>query len=161
MNAVVVAFLACQLIVVIFIALHDWVPLGALNNLAGIREADAPATLLWTTLISTLPFAIGLIATAYYAFSRFPMWLGDFLWITYTAGVYGMLRAWWVPYLLIPDPVRAARYQVRFSKTHAFLPTRNGIRPDTLHVCFHAVLIATFVLLCILTFSVHALIVGF
>jgi hypothetical protein len=161
MYGAVVAFLACQLMVVLFIALHDWVPLGALNNLAGIREADAPSTLLWTTFISTLPFAIGLIATAYYASSRFPMWLGDCLWITYTAGVYGMLRAWWVPYLLIPDPARAARYQVRFSKTHAFLPSRNGIRPDTLHVCFHAVLIATFVLLCILTFSEHALIVGF
>ena len=76
-------------------------------------------------------------------YARLPMWLGDLLWISYVAGSYGMLRAWWVPYLLVPDADRAARYQVRFSNTHAFLPTRNGIRPDTLHVCFHAVFLAT------------------
>jgi len=58
-----------------------------------------------------------------------------------------------VPYLLIGDPVRAARYQERFAHTHAFLPTRNGIRPDTLHVCFHAVLVVLVILLCVLTFS--------
>jgi len=84
------------------------------------------------------------------------MWLGDLLWISYLAGLYGALRAWWVPYLIFADPARAARYQVRFSNTHAFLPTRNGIRPDTLHLCFHAVLLTAFILLCILTFTKHA-----
>jgi hypothetical protein len=64
-----------------------------------------------------------------------------------------MLREWWIPYLLVADPVRVARYQVRFAHTHAFLPERNGIRPDTLHVTFHIVLVATVVLLGIVTFG--------
>jgi hypothetical protein len=149
----VYAFIGCQLFVVLFIALHDWIPLGKLNNLEGIRAADTKLRLFVVTLISTLPFAIGLAASVYYAGTRFPMWLMYLLWISYGAGVYGMLRAWWIPYLLVPDPARAARYKIRFAHTHAFLPTRNGIRPDTLHVCFHTVLIVLVILLCVLTFS--------
>jgi hypothetical protein len=106
-------------------------------------------------VLSTLPYAVGLAASIYYTATRFPMWLMWLLWISYVTGLYGMLRAWWVPYLLLGDPVRAARYQSRFSQTHAFLPTRNGIRPDTLHVCFHAVFILAFILLGVLTFSGH------
>jgi hypothetical protein len=147
------AFLGCQLLVVLFIALHDWIPLGALSNLAGVRTVDTAGKRVAVTLLSTLPYAIGFAASAYYASTGFPMWLMWLLWISYGAGLYGMLRAWWVPYLLVPDPVRAARYQTRFAQTHAFLPTRNGIRPDTLHVCFHAVYLVTLILLGVLTFS--------
>jgi hypothetical protein len=160
MDPLLDAFIGCQLLVVLFIALHDWVPLGVLNNLAAIGAADTRGRLLWVTLISVLPFAVGFVATAYYSATAFPGWLAYLLWITYTAGLYGMLRAWWVPYLLVEDPVRAARYQVRFANTHAFLPMRKGIRPDTLHVIFHVVLIATFVLLCVLTFYKHAFMFG-
>jgi acyl-coenzyme A synthetase/AMP-(fatty) acid ligase len=49
------------------------------------------------------------------------------------------------------DSVRAQRYQRRFAQTHAFLPARNGIRPDTLHVCLHAVVLAIVVMLAMLT----------
>jgi hypothetical protein len=150
------AFLACQFLVVLFIAFHDWIPLGKLNNLAGIGAADTTRKLIVTTALSTLPYAIAFVASVYYAEARFPMWLMWLLWISYGAGVYGMLRAWWVPYLFVKDPVRAARYQVRFAQTHAFLPARNGIRPDTLHVSFHAAFVTAFVLLCILSFSGRA-----
>jgi len=152
-HGLVTAFLGCQLFVVLFIALHDWLPLGRLNNLAGIRAVDTTRRLVVVTVLSTLPFAIGLAASVYYAMTGFPMWVMVWLWISYGTGAYGMLRAWWIPYLLIRDPVRAARYQQRFANTHAFLPARNGIRPDTLHVCFHVVLVVLIILLCILTFT--------
>jgi hypothetical protein len=156
MNWLIVAFLTCQAIVVLFIALHDWVPLGKLSNPAGIRATDTRRRLLLVTVLSALPYAIGFAASAGYATTGFPMWLMYWLWISYLAGLYGMLRAWWVPYLLIKDPVRVARYQERFAITHAFLPTRNGIRPDTLHVGFHIVFLVALILLCVLTFSTHA-----
>lgn len=154
------AFLACQFVIVLFIALHDWIPLGKLNNLAKIRAVDTTRKLLVVTVLSTLPFAIGFAASVYYADTHFPMWLMWWLWISYGFGFYGMLRAWWVPYLLAADPVRAARYQERFAHTHAFLPTRNGIRPDTLHVCFHAVFVVLLILLGVLAFSSRAGAVG-
>jgi hypothetical protein len=157
MSWLMIAFIGCELLVVLFIALHDWVPLGKLSNPLAIRAADARSRLLVVTVISALPYAIGLAASAHYATTGFPVWLGYWLWISYIAGLYGMLRAWWVPYLLLEDPVRAARYQARFANTQSFLPTRNGIRPDTLHVCFHGVFLLTLILLCVLTFSTHVI----
>ena len=160
MKWLMIAFLGCQLFVVLFIALHDWVPLGKLSNRPAIRAADTRRRLLLVKVLSALPFAIGFAASAYYAATGFPMWLMYWLWISYIAGLYGMLRAWWVPYLLLEDPVRTARYRERFANTHSFLPTRNGIRPDTLHVCFHGILLVALILLCVLTFSTHAFPMG-
>lgn len=150
------AFLVCQLLVLLFIALHDWIPLGKLNNLQGIRAADTTRRLLFITTLSTLPFAIAFVASACYVRAHFPAWLLWLLWLSYGTGLYGMLRTWWLPYLFVKDPVRAERYQVRFAETHAFLPARNGIRPDTLHVSFHVVFVTAFILLCILSFSGRA-----
>ena len=146
------AFIGCQLFVVLFVALHDWIPLGPLNNLAGIRAVDSLKKRLVVTALSTLPFAIGLLASVLNAATGFPMWLMWWLWISYMLCLYGILRAWWIPYLLVEDPVRAARYRDRFAHTHAFLPPRNGMRPDTLHVCFHAVVLSLIILLGVLTF---------
>jgi len=151
MVEVLVAFLACQLFVVSFIALHDWIPLGKLSNPEGIRAADSRAKLAQVTALSTLPYAVGLVGTALHLHTHFPGWLSWLLWISYAAGFYGMLRAWYIPYLFVYDPVRAARYRQRFAGTLAFLPERNGIRPDALHVAFHAAVVATIVLLVCLT----------
>jgi hypothetical protein len=40
-----------------------------------------------------------------------------------------------------------------FSRTHAFLPVRNGIRPDTLHVTLHVVILAIVLLLAAISFG--------
>ncbi len=148
----IVAFISCQLFVVLFIALHDWIPLGTLNNLKGVRSADTTGRLVTVTALSTLPFAACLAGSVYFAEARFPMWLVWLLWITYGSAMYGLLRAWYVPYLLVPDPARAARYQGMFARTHTFLPRRHGLAPNTLHVIFHAVVLATVVLLVSLTY---------
>jgi hypothetical protein len=152
------AFLACQTFVVLFIGIHDWVPLGKFNNPQGIRAADTTRKLVIVTFLSTLPFAIALMGSAYYASSHFPLWLAWTLWISYGGAAYGMLRAWWVPYLFGNDPARAKRYQLRFAQTHAFLPMRHGIRPDTLHVSFHVVLVTTMILLIVLSLSDNSII---
>jgi hypothetical protein len=41
-----------------------------------------------------------------------------------------------------PQPDRAARYRAMFGSTHAFLPERNGIVPNTLHCLLHAATVA-------------------
>lgn len=64
-------FLLCQSYVVLFIALHDWLPLGTLNNLAGIRAVDTRVQLLLTTVLSTLPFGVGLVGSIYYSTTRY------------------------------------------------------------------------------------------
>jgi hypothetical protein len=144
-------FIGCQLFNVLFILLHDWIPLGRFSNPDGLRASDSTVRLAIVTAVSTLPFAIGLAGTVYYAAGDFPTWLVWLLWISYGGAAYGILRAWYIPYLFVVEPSRIARYQVRFANTHAFLPMHNGIRPDTLHVVFHAVVLATIVLLVRLT----------
>jgi len=67
MQWLIVAFLGCQLLVVLFIALHDWVPVGKLSNLTAIRATDTRRRLLLVTVLSALPYAIGFAASAYYA----------------------------------------------------------------------------------------------
>jgi len=104
------------------------------------------------TFLSTLPFAIGLAGSAYYASTRFPGWLVWLLWITYGGAIYGMLRTWYVPYLLVAEPARVERYRKMFSDTHSILPTRNGIAPNTLHIIFHAFLVVATALLVSLTY---------
>jgi hypothetical protein len=148
------ALIALQGFVVAFIALHDWVPLGALNDVSAVQAADPRSKLITVTALSTAPFAVGLGGTIAYAGARFPEWLTWYLWISYGAVVFGVWRAWWGPYLLGGAGARATRYKAMFARTHAFMPERNGIRPNTLHVTLHVVVIAILVLLGFLSFSI-------
>jgi hypothetical protein len=140
-------FLALQGFVVFFIALHDWVPLGRLNDVAAVRAADPRAKRLAVTVVSALPFAVALAASLWYAPGRFPAWLMWLLWLSYLGATWGILKTWWLPYLFGPSAARAARYRAMFARTHAFLPARNGFRPDTLHVVLHAAVFALVFLL--------------
>ncbi len=141
------ALLALQLFQVLFLALHDWVPLGRLNNVRAVQAADPMARLAAVTALSTLPFAFGLAASLDHAGPGFPPWLIEWLRISYALLFLGQLRAWWVPYLLTDEPARALRYQAMFGRTHAFLPSRRGITPNTLHVLLHVATLVTLILL--------------
>jgi hypothetical protein len=140
-------FLALQTFVVVFLLFHDWIPLGRLNNLAAIHSQDPLLHRIFVTLLPGAPAAVGLFFSAKHFGLSYPGWLEMLLWITYSVLVIGMLRAWWIPYLFLPDPVRAARYQVIFAGTHSFLPRRNGMTPDTLHTVFHLATLSTLVAL--------------
>jgi hypothetical protein len=140
-------FLALQSFVVVFLLFHDWIPLGRLNNLAAIRGQDTRVHRIFVTLLPGVPAAIGLFFSARHFGQSYPDWLEMLLWITYSVFILGMLRAWWIPYLVLPDAERAARYQIIFAGTHSFLPRRNGMAPDTLHTVFHLVTLATLVAL--------------
>jgi hypothetical protein len=146
-----VALLALQCLVVLFVAFHNWIPLGTLNNVKGVRVEFPAGKLLITTLINFTPFAIGLAAAAFYFGRGYPGWVLWWLWITYGLACYGSFTAWWRPYLLRPDPERAARYRKMYAGTHSFLPERNGIRPNTLHVFLDIVTIAILIDLAMLT----------
>ncbi len=154
-SAAMIALLALQIFIVLFLALHDWIPLGTLNNLAAVRAANPGAKVLTTTLLSVSPYAFGLAASIIYFGRAYPDWLFWWLWISYGLLFLGQLRAWWIPYLVRPDPARAARYEQMFGGTHAFLPEHNGIRPNTLHILLHAFTVALLLVLAGLTIAHH------
>jgi hypothetical protein len=142
---------ALQCFHVLFLALHDWISLGSLNDVKAVRMANPVRKLVAGTLISLTPFAIGLSASAFHFGGAYPSWLLWWLWISYSLLFIGELEAWWVPYLFRPEPTRAARYHSMFGATHTFLPERNGIRPNTLHVILHLATLATLFVLGALT----------
>jgi hypothetical protein len=143
--------LALQCFVVLFVALHNWVPLGALNNVRGVRVEFPTGKLFVTTMMNFLPFAVGLAATAYYWNRPLPGWVLGWLWITYGLACYGSFKAWWMPYLIRRDPAQIARYQTMYSGTHSILPEHNGLRPNTLHLLFDVATIAILIDLGMLT----------
>jgi hypothetical protein len=142
-----ITFLALQGFNVVFLLFHDWIPLGRLSNLAAIRSQDTLLRRVVVTLLPGVPAAICLFFSARYFGQPYPHWLEMWLWITYGLFFLGILRAWWIPYLVLPDAQRAARYQIIFANTHSFLPRRNGMVPDTLHFLFHVVVTATLLVL--------------
>lgn len=142
---------ALQCFHVLFLALHDWIPLGTLNDVKAARAANPGSKLAVATIISTIPFAIPLGASAFYFGRAYPVWLFWWLWISYCLLFAGELTAWWIPYLFRPDAARAARYRVMFGATRAFLPERNGIRLNTLHVILHVTTVALLIVLGVLT----------
>jgi hypothetical protein len=124
---------------VAFLWLHDWIPLGRLNDVAAVRRQDSSARLVTVTLVQSVPYTIGFLFSVFYlgASRPFPEWLWIWLWVSYVTLAVGELTAWWIPYVTRPQPARAARYRAMFGNTHAFLPERNGIVPNTLHCMLH------------------------
>ena len=140
--------LALQVFQVLFLWLHDWIPLGRLNDVTAVRRQDTLSRLVIVTLIQSVPFTIGLFYSVRYFRQPYPGWLDKWLWISYGMLFLGQMRAWWVPYLLKPEPARAERYRIMFGNTHSFLPRRNGMVPNTAHILLHLATAGT--LLCLL-----------
>ena len=139
--------LALQIFQVIFLWIHDWVPLGRLNDVVAVRREDTFGRLVGVTLIQSVPFSIGLYYSVLFLGHTYPAWLNNWLRISYGLLFIGQMRAWWVPYLLKAEPKRAERYERMFGNTHSFLPKRNGIVPNTAHIVLHIATAATLIIL--------------
>jgi len=142
-----IILLALRLFQVLFLWLHDWIPLGSLNDVAAVRSLDTTRRLVTVTLIQSVPFTLGLLFCLRNFGLPYPHWLYMWLWISYGALFVGQIRAWWIPYLLRAEPERAARYQVMFGKTHTFRPVRHGLVPNTAHILLHLATLATLLVL--------------
>jgi hypothetical protein len=145
--------LTLEALQVCFLWIHDWIPLGRLNDVAAVRSQDTLGRLVTVTVVQSLPWTIGLYFSVRYLGRAYPDWLDSWLWISYVVLLLGQIRAWWIPYLFRPDPKRAARYRIMFGNTHSFLPVRNGLVPNTAHIMLHACTAATLVVLFVKDFT--------
>jgi len=139
--------LALQAFQVLFLWVHDWLPLGRLNDVSAVKSQDTRMRLVIVTLIQSLPFTVGLLFCLIHFRQPYPNWLDSWLRISYILLFLGQMRAWWIPYLLHPEPERAERYRIMFGKTHSFLPVRNGMVPNTAHILLHVATLGTLILL--------------
>src|SRR5712664_418079 len=132
-----IIFIALQVFILVFLLLQDWVPLGRLNDIAGVRSQNTPGQLALATLINGSAIAITLFLSVRFYQVPYPAWIKVALVAILGTLFVGELRAWWISYFFGTDPKRRARYAAMFGKTHAFLPERHGIRPNTAHVALH------------------------
>ena len=140
-----IILLVLQAFQVLFLWLHDWIPLGRLNDVTAVRSRDTWLRLVAVTLVQSVPFTL---LFSLLRFGRpYPHWLYMWLWISYGLIFVGQIRAWWIPYLIHSEPERAARYRTMFGNTHHFLPIRNGLVPNTAHVTLHLATAATLFIL--------------
>ena len=146
-HHVEIIFLGLQVFQVLFLWLHDWLPLGRLNDVAAVRSQGTTLRLVIVTLIQSVPFTIGLLFSGLHFGQPYPHWLYVWLLVSYSIIFAGQLRAWWRPYLFQAEPERAARYQIMFGNTHHFLPIRNGLVPNTAHIMLHLATAATLLVL--------------
>jgi hypothetical protein len=130
-------FILLQCIIVVFLLIHDWIPLGPLNDVKGVLSQNTVKQNLVITGINTVPFAIGLFISLVHIGKPYPLYAKIYLVLTYALLFMGELKAWWIPYFFGTDPQRVRRYEVMFGKTHSFLPKRNGIVPNTAHTLLH------------------------
>jgi hypothetical protein len=141
--------IALQCFVVAFVGLHNWIPLGSLNDLKAVRAEFPGSKLFFTTLTNFIPAAFGLACSVYF-YRAFPGWLIWYLWIFYLLACGGSAYAWWIPYFSGVGTKRVEREQALYGKTHSFLPMRHGVRPNTLHVIFDLATLAILVALAVI-----------
>jgi hypothetical protein len=78
-----IILIVLQLFQVLFLWLHDWIPLGRLSDVAAVRSQDTSLHLVVVTLIQTVPFTIGLLFSLLHFGRPYARWLYMWFWISY------------------------------------------------------------------------------
>ena len=139
-------FLRGLFLILVFMLVHDWVPLGSLNDIEAVKAVNTEDELIRTTVINAGSILIVIIITLLFVGKRYPKWARAWLIIHLLSILVMAMMAWWIPYFYGASDVLITRYGVLFGNTHVFLPERNGITPNTIHVIFHSILLMTLLL---------------
>lgn len=132
-------FLIIQCILLLFMALHDWVDLPPFTNLEALKKAHSLKFRLIGSLVNVGLVLIPLIITFTYLNSPLPLWSRLLFVGIYGLITFGTITAWWIPYFgggywIHGNKAGFEEYQ----DTHTFLPARgNNVVPNTLHVILH------------------------
>lgn len=139
-------FMACLGAMLLFLLLHDWVPLGRFNDPASVRRENTTGELLLVTVVNGLSVDTLLLLAGLFAGKKYPLWLRSWFVIHSVLILAGAAKAWRLPYLFGADEKRLQRNQAMFGGTHSFLPELNGITADILHAAFHSLLLFSLLL---------------
>jgi hypothetical protein len=133
-----------QLAILLF---HDWIPLGSLTDVEAVRRANTGTHMLVGTAINSVPAGLVAWRSVVNFGPPYSHGLKTAMWLIYGILFAGELYSWWVPYLFGASPAKVERFQKMFGRTHAFLPVRHGIVPNTLHVILHLATLGTLLVL--------------
>jgi hypothetical protein len=146
-------FVVFQGLIVSILLLHDWIPLGPLNDLEGVKIQHTTQSLVIQTALNTIPSLLGFLLSLKFIGRSYPFLFKLYMVITYTCIFAGELKAWWIPYFFGAEEGLVERYSDMFGNTHSFLPMMNGIVPNTLHVILHILTLFVLILSFYLSFK--------
>jgi len=133
---------------------QDWIPIGTLNDVDAIHASRSINELIIVTLIGVIQIVILIALTALFVGKRYPLWAKLWLIIHPSFIFSGALLDWWIPYVFgYGAEERVATYTEMFGDTHSFLPTMNGIVPNTIHTMFHIILLICIILTVYISFT--------
>lgn len=132
-------FVVIQSILLLFMALHDWIDLPPFTNLSALKKAHSLKFRLIGSGVNAGLVLIPLTLTFIYLTSSLPLWARLLFVAIYGLITFGTITAWWIPYF-------SGGYWIHGNKagfeeyrdTHSFLPSRgDNVVPNTLHVILH------------------------
>jgi len=136
---VIYFFIIIQCILLLFMALHDWVDIPPFTNLKALRRAHSFKFRLIGSFINAGLVIIPMIVTFLYMTSPLPLWARLLFVGIYGLITFGTITAWWIPYFGGGYWVHGNKAGFEeYQNTHSFLPTRgDNVVPNTLHVILH------------------------
>lgn len=140
--------------ILLFMIIHDWVPLGPFNDIQAIRGENSVNELIIVTLINAIQILLLLGLLLIFIGKRYPIWIKLWLMIHQVCIFVGVFISWWIPYFYgYGAEQKAERYHQMFGDIHSFLPVMNGIVPNTIHVLFHITLLFCIILTIYISFT--------
>jgi hypothetical protein len=134
-------------LILLFMIVQDWMPLGSLNDIDAIKQEKTTNELITVTLIGVLQIALFIFLILLFIGKKYPLFIKLWLIIHPSFILGGAVMSWWIPYLTgIGAAEKLESYTTMFGETHAFLPVINGIVPNTLHTLFHFTLLFCIIL---------------
>ncbi|WP_062052187.1 hypothetical protein [Bacillus sp. JCM 19034] len=141
-------------LILLFMIMQDWIPLGSLNDVQAIAEDRSFNEILIVTLVGVLQILLLMGLLLVFIGKGYPIWVKFWLIIHQICIFAGALLDWWIPYFFgYGAEQRTERYSQMFGDTHSFLPELNGIIPNTFHTLFHIILLFCIVLTIYITFT--------
>jgi hypothetical protein len=138
----------------LIIALHDWIDIPGINHGRQVQEAIGRRKLFLATLINLCFPGLAAAFAIYYVRQPAPAGVADY-WVLYCAAtLLSAIFMWYVPYFWGTSEKNRDLYSRMYANTHQLLPARHdNPRPNTLHLFFHALFVATLVLAVMLRFA--------
>jgi hypothetical protein len=133
--------IALQFLVIVA---HDWVDVPGWNHGTQVQAVVGRRKLAIATVINAIfPGTAVALAVAFWHAPK--PWFATDYWLAYCAvTVLSAVAMWYVPYFLGASENTKSQYAAMYAGTRQVFPARgDNPRPNLLHVCFHALFVAT------------------
>lgn len=129
-------FIILQTVLLLFVALHDWINLPPLTNIKDLKKGMSFRSRVIGSIIYFLVVFIPLILTIVHRDSLTTSILVHIN-IFYGLLTLGAILSWWVPYFFGSSEESKSNFVV-YNNTHHFLPKiKDNVIPNSFHVILH------------------------